>query len=87
MPSPRTHARTLAHQPFRYEKLNADMVIGIIWNNGRPAKLHDLFRSTRILKGKVALSAGEVIDVSFQLKLSKTDRGKKQLEVKLLSAG
>jgi hypothetical protein len=63
------------------------MVIGIIWNNGRPAKLHDLFRSTRILKGKVALSAGEVIDVSFQLKLSKTDRGKKQLEVKLLSAG
>lgn len=73
--------------PFRYEKLNADMVIGIIWNGGRPAKLRDLFRSTRTLKGKVALSGGEVIDVSFQLKLSKTDSGKKQLEVKLLSAG
>jgi len=73
--------------PFRYEKLNADMVIGILWNNGRPAKLRDLFQSTRILKGKAALSAGEAIDISFQLKLSKTDRGEKQLEVKLLSAG
>jgi hypothetical protein len=73
--------------PFRYDKLNADMVIGIIWKNGRPSNLRDLFQSTKILKGKVAVSSSKVIDVSFQLKLSKTDSGKQQLDVKLLSAG
>lgn len=73
--------------PFRYDKLNADMVIGIIWNNARRANLRDLYQSTKTLKAKVALSSSEMIEVSFQLKLSKTDRGKQQLEVKLLSAG
>jgi hypothetical protein len=70
--------------PFRYDKLNADMVIKIIWDHGRPANLRDLFQSTKRLKAKVALSSSETIDVSFQLKLSKTDRGLQQLEVKLL---
>jgi hypothetical protein len=70
--------------PFRYEKLNADMVIKILWGHGRPANLHDLFQSTRTLKGKFADSDHKLRDISFQLKLSKTSDGKKQLAVRLL---
>ena len=70
--------------PFKYEKLNADMVIKILWDHGRSANLHDLFQSTRTLKGKFADSDHKLRDLSFQLKLSKTSDGKKQLAVRLL---
>lgn len=70
--------------PFRYEKLNADMVIKLLWGHGRPANLRDLFQSTRTLKGKFADSDRKLRDLSFQLKLSKTSDGKKQLAVRLL---
>ena len=73
--------------PFRYDKLNADMVIEILWKEGRLGNLRNIFQSTRTFKAKVAVSSSKAIDVSFQLRLSKTDRGKQQLEVKLLSAG
>ena len=73
--------------PFRYEKLNADIVTKIIWDNAKPTSFLERFQSTRVFKAKLALSATEAIDVSFQLKLFKTDRGKLQLDVKLLSAG
>jgi hypothetical protein len=70
--------------PFRYEKLNADMVIKILWGHSKPANLRDLFQSTRTLKGQFADSDHKLRDLSFQLKLSKTSDGKKQLAVRLL---
>jgi hypothetical protein len=70
--------------PFRYEKLNADVVIKILWGHGRPANLRELLQSTRTLKGKFADSDHKLRDLSFQLKLSKTGDGKKQLAVRLL---
>ena len=70
--------------PFRYETLNADMVIKIIWDHAKPANFLDRFQSTRIFKARLAESGGKTRDVSFQLKLSKTVTGKQQLEVRLL---
>lgn len=70
--------------PFRYERLNADLVIKIIWDNGKLVSFLDKFQSARIFKARLAESGGKVRDVSFQLKLSKTNHGKHQLEIKLL---
>lgn len=73
--------------PFSYEKLNADIVTKIIWDNAKPTSFLERFQSTRVFKAKLALSATKAIDVAFQLKLTKTGSGKQQLDVKLLSAG
>jgi hypothetical protein len=73
--------------PFRYEKLNAAIVTKIIWDNAKPTNFLERFQSTRTFRAKLALSATKAIDVTFQLKLSKTGSSKQQLDVKLLSAG
>jgi hypothetical protein len=69
--------------PFRYEKLNTDTVIKIIWDNGKPSNVLDRLQSTRTFKARLAESDGKARDVSFQLKLSKTSTGKQQLEIRL----
>ena len=69
--------------PFRYEMLKADLVIKTIWDNAKPASFLDQFQSTRIFKAKLAEPDGKVRDVLFQLKRSKTDGGKQELEIKL----
>lgn len=69
--------------PFKYDKLNADMVIKILWDHGKPANFLDSLQSTRIFKARLAESGGRTRDVSFQLKLSKTSNGKQQLEIGL----
>jgi hypothetical protein len=69
--------------PFRYERLNAELVIKIIWDHAKPANFLDRLQPTRIFKARLAESGGKTRDVSFQLKLSKTASGKQQLEVRL----
>jgi hypothetical protein len=69
--------------PFRYDRLNADIVIKIIWDNSKPASFLDRFQSTRIFKARLAESEGKTRDVSFQLTRSKTGEGKQQLEIRL----
>jgi hypothetical protein len=73
--------------PFKYEKLDADMVIKIIWENGKPASFLDKLQSSRTFKARLAESGGRARDVSFQLKLSKTANGKQQLDIRLSQAG
>lgn len=73
--------------PFKYEKLNADLVIDIIWKYGQSTNLPVGSESTRTFNGQLAVSASEAIDVSFKLELTKKSDGKQQLEVRLLSAG
>jgi hypothetical protein len=74
----------IATLPFRYEQLNADTVIKIIWDSGRPVSWFKSFPSTRSLKTKLVESGGRARDVSCQLNLSWTSNGKQQLEIKLL---
>jgi hypothetical protein len=73
--------------PFTYEELDTDLVIKIIWDYGQAMSIMDKIKSTKVFNAKLALSANEAADVSFQLKLSKTSNGKQQLELKLLRAG
>jgi hypothetical protein len=73
--------------PFRYEKLNADLVIKVIWDNGKPAKSVSYSQSVRIFKAKLALSDGQAKDVSFELALSKSLFKKQKLEIRLSPAG
>ena len=70
--------------PFRYEKLNADIIIKNIWDISEPTGSPEKLPSTRIFKAKLAESANEVIDVTFELRLSKTGSQKQELEIKLL---
>ena len=72
----------LSTLPFNYDKLNADLVIKTIWDRGQ-ASLMEKIRSIRTLKAVVAESDGKARPVSFQLKLSKTDDAKTQLEIRL----
>ena len=68
--------------PFKYDRLNADLVMRIILNNSK-ASMADRLRSTRKLKAKLADSGGKARDGEFELKLSKTSQGRQQLEIKL----
>lgn len=71
--------------PFKYDKLDADTVIKIIWDTSSPANFLDfagiLKSKKRALKAKVVLSGNKTIELFFQLKLSRTSDGKQQLDI------
>ena len=67
--------------PFKYNQLDADIVINTILSSSKGTLFN---KSTRKLKGKVALSKDEAIDVSYQLLITNIDGGKRQLDIKLL---
>jgi hypothetical protein len=73
--------------PFRYENLNADMVIKVIWDNGEPAKSLNNSQPVRIFNAKLASSDGQARNVSFELTLSKPLFKKQKLEIRLSSVG
>jgi hypothetical protein len=70
--------------PFRYEQLNAETVIKILWDNGQPGNFLKRFQPTRTFKARLVDSNGRARDVAFQLKLSSTSNENPQLEIKLL---
>ena len=70
--------------PFKYDELNADMVIKVIWDNSKPARSPDSSQSVRIFKARLAESDRMARDVSFQLTLSKSFFKKQKLEIGLI---
>ena len=65
--------------PFKYDQLDVEQVINTILHAARPGLL-GIFRRSLTLKAKLAIS-GELKDVAFKLTTSRSDDGRRQLDI------
>jgi hypothetical protein len=66
--------------PFKYDQLDAEQVMEVLVRPARPDLLGILTRS-QTLKAKLVISGGESRDVSFKLTESRSNDGRKQLDI------